>query len=63
MNDALKQWLAEGNKITEIPFGVPRDMNVCMNCKGLFEKADLTPGVTRRCKTCHQRHTGFRESR
>ena len=63
MNDALKRWLAEGNKITEIPFGVPRDMNICMNCKGLFEKSELTKGATRRCKMCHQRHTGFKESR
>ncbi len=63
MNEAVKKFLEEGGQITQIPFGVPRDMNTCMNCKGLFENKELTKGVTRRCKTCHQRHTGFKESR
>lgn len=60
MNQAVEQWLAEGNQITEIPFGVPRDMQVCMNCKGLFETKELTKGITRRCKKCHVRHTNYK---
>jgi hypothetical protein len=57
MNDALKKWLAEGNEITQIPYGVPRDMQVCMNCKGIFPMAELTKGATQRCKNCLARHT------
>ena len=37
MNEAVKKFLEEGGQITQIPFGVPRDMHTCMNCKGLFE--------------------------
>ncbi len=63
MNEAVKKFLEEGGQITQIPFGVPRDMQVCMNCKGLFETKQLTKGITRRCQKCHQRHTSFKERR
>lgn len=62
MNDALKRWLAEGNKITEVPFGMQRDLNICMNCKGVFPAEYLSKGSQRRCKKCFERHTEFNES-
>ena len=62
MNDALKRWIEEGNKITEVSFGMQRDLNICMNCKGVFSSDDLTKGSQRRCKKCFERHTSLKES-
>ena len=36
MNDALKEFLANGGEIQQLPSNVPRDLNVCLNCKNLF---------------------------
>ena len=63
MNDALKEFLANGGEIQQLPSNVPRDLNVCLNCKNLFPTAELTKGSQRRCKKCFERHTKFKTSR
>jgi hypothetical protein len=62
MNDAVKKFLEEGGKIQQLESGIKRDLNICMNCKGVFPAEDLTKGSQRRCKKCFQRHTGFKET-
>jgi len=62
MNEAVKKFLDEGGEITQIPFGVPRDMNVCMNCKGLFETKVMSKGIRRKCPTCQKRTTKLKGS-
>ena len=42
MNDALKEFLANGGEIQQLPSNVPRDLNVCLNCKNLFPTAEKT---------------------
>ena len=63
MNDAVKKFLEEGGKIQQLPSNVPRDLNVCLNCKNLFPVAEMTKGSQRRCKKCHARHTKFKGNR
>ena len=63
MNDLVKKFLEEGGQIQQLPSNVPRDLNVCLNCKNLFPTAEMTKGSQRRCKKCHARHTQFKGSR
>lgn len=63
MNDLVKKFLEEGGEIQQLPSNVPRDLNVCLNCKNLFPTAEMTKGSQRRCKKCHARHTQFKGSR
>lgn len=63
MNDLVKKFLEEGGEIQQLPPNVPRDLNVCLNCKNLFPTAEMTKGSQRRCKKCHARHTQFKGSR
>ena len=63
MNDARRRnFLKNGGKIQQLasPGYVPRDLNVCLNCKNLFPVAEMTKGSQRRCKKCHARHTKFK---
>ena len=62
MNDAVKKFLEEGGKIQQLEPGIKRDLNICMNCKGVFPSEDLTKGSQRRCKKCLKRHMGFKET-
>ena len=63
MNYLVKKFLEEGGEIQQLESGIPRDLNVCLNCKNLFPTAELTKGSQRRCKKCHERHTTFKTSR
>jgi len=63
MNDLVKKFLEEGGQIQQLPSNVPRDLNVCLNCKNLFPTAEMTKGSQRRCKKCHARHTKFKGNR
>lgn len=63
MNDALKEFLENGGEIQQLPSNVPRDLNVCLNCKNLFPVAEMTKGSQRRCQKCFARHTSFKTSR
>ena len=63
MNEAVKKFLDEGGQIQQLESGIKRDLNVCMNCKGLFPSEELTKGITRRCQKCVKRHTEFRKRR
>ena len=57
-NDALEAYLREGGKITQIEYGVARDINICMNCKGTYPTHDLKiQGSVRRCRKCRQRRS------
>jgi len=60
MNDLVKKFLEEGGEIQQLPSNVPRDLNVCLNCKNLFPVEEMTKGSQRRCKKCHARHTQFK---
>lgn len=62
MNDAVKKFLEEGGKIQQLEPGIKRDLNICMNCKGVFPAEDLTKGSQRRCKKCLKRHMGLKET-
>ena len=57
-NDALEEYLREGGKITQIEYGVARDLNMCMNCKGNYPMYELRlQGSVRRCRKCRQRRS------
>ena len=57
-NDALEEYLREGGKITQIEYGVARDLNMCMNCKGNYPMYELKlQGSVRRCRKCRQRRS------
>lgn len=60
MNEAVKKFLEEGGKIQQLEYGVKRDLNTCMNCKGYFPMKELTKGIKRRCKKCVEKQTEFR---